>query len=697
MRERTGKGLMHWLKDGKTTPLLFFLGAMLLYLTMLADPYFTDEQDIFYGGYNILMSGDLYKNYLSQHMPFSYYMAVLPAALGARTVYWFRVWFYLMMSGIWTAVFVRHRKALNVFALILLPILYVCQLRFHDYATTMISDHWQGIGLVIILLELIRYSREPRIPLSMACMVSLGIVLSLGTTFMSAYPVMILFLGVAILQIIHLVRCRKTLTEAADLREERRTVLREDLRLVGVCLLPWAVLVGWYAVSGNLENAFGCAYTLNTEVYSQYINGMGTQPGGTFIAVFPRWYWYWWKGFDRLSSTPMIGIQILLQNLAVTLCALRLGRKSPVAGITFFLACLTAGVRAFDGFHGGPWMCVSSLALALLCGEALEQLLEKRNAWRIAFAAVSLAVTVFFVAPSVDAAKRLYHLPQYLRSEEVAPDSRELLEILTDEGDRIHTIDLSFSSNQVMRLNLRLDDCCLAASNPWFYTFRGEQELAVLKQNRTKVVLMDPEGSIWGHKVKDYAPELLAYVEENYKRVLHDIFVHKDAVPEVRQRLREAGYGIVGTDISDGADQLGPMLGGGEVREQVFTANGSRTEGIWVRCATYVNKCRVGLTVELADRETGEILGTAYASARQIRDLHYTRFAMEASLEKGREYVLRIRTDEAPEGQETLLHIYRTGAGSATPDCYGTENGAAMDCSYMIQVEYAVDDELNIC
>ena len=81
-------------------PLLFFLAVFLLYLTLMLDPYFTDEQDVFYGGYNVVMSGDIYGSYVSQHMPFSYYMAAVPALLGARTVYQFRLGFYVMMSHV---------------------------------------------------------------------------------------------------------------------------------------------------------------------------------------------------------------------------------------------------------------------------------------------------------------------------------------------------------------------------------------------------------------------------------------------------------------------------------------------------------------------------------------------------------------------------------------------------------------------
>ena len=75
------------LKRGdKWLPAVFFCCVLGLYLTMMISSYFVDELDVFYGGYNIVNSGDIYKVYPSQHMPFSYYMAAPGALLGARAV-----------------------------------------------------------------------------------------------------------------------------------------------------------------------------------------------------------------------------------------------------------------------------------------------------------------------------------------------------------------------------------------------------------------------------------------------------------------------------------------------------------------------------------------------------------------------------------------------------------------------------------
>ncbi len=49
------------------------------------------------------------------------------------------------------------------------------------------------------------------------------------------------------------------------------------MRLVLICLLPF-LLAGWYAVSGNLKNAYDGAFRINTEIYAKYNGGLESSP-----------------------------------------------------------------------------------------------------------------------------------------------------------------------------------------------------------------------------------------------------------------------------------------------------------------------------------------------------------------------------------------------------------------------------------
>ena len=678
---RTGK-INSWLAKGdRWIPTAFFVCVLALYLTMMANSVFVDELDVFYGGYNIVKSGDLYRFYPSQHMPFSYYFAALGALLGARTAWQFRLFFYVLLSGLWTGIYVRNRKVFSRPALMLLPVLYVVQLRMYELAQTMISDHWQGIGLVIILLELLRYADEKKITPGMAEMISLGIVLSLGTAFLSAYSLLIVFLGVVAMQAVQVVRKEKKLAE----------VLKEDLRLTLICLCPFLLLAGWYLLSGNLGNAVGGAYDLNVNIYSKYQGGFGSDAGGSFFAAFTKWIEYQGKGIGYLNGAEWHwALQVFLQTgslVALVICLFK--NKKWIAGITFLLAVILAGVRTFDTFHGAPYMAVCCVPMALCLAGAVAFFLQKRS-WRRALpAAVALMLGAAFILPEAGMVRSWSYVPKLLAEREHRESNREVLEILAEPGEQIHTDDLYFSGQTVMRNGLRLAEACPGAGNPWFWEYYGERELASLKENKTRIVVMDLDGEVWGYRLRDYAAELVDYVEENYTSVGPNLYVSNEVYPAALARLREAGYGTVCVGPSFGKEsRLGTKLENGTLCEQRITAAGKHMTGVQVRLANYLNQNRVGAKLQLADDATGAVIGESALPKEEIRDIVYSRFALKAETEPGKTYTLRIMSDTVmPEGEDPALSVYCCPV-AAGEEAGGFLNGEKQDFDWAAVIEY---------
>lgn len=646
------------LKRGdKWLPAVFFCCVLGLYLTMMISSYFVDELDVFYGGYNIVNSGDIYKVYPSQHMPFSYYMAAPGALLGARTLSQFRLYFYVLLSGLWTGIYVRNRKHFSRLALLLLPLLYIVQLKMydgHDLGTMMISDHWQGIGILIILLELIRFADEKKVSAGMACMVSLGIVLSFGTTFLSAYPLLVVFLGVLAMQA---VQVRKK-------ERELSAVLREDARLTLICLCPFLLLALWYLISGNFGNAAGGAYELNINTYSRYsdyLGGVDANPGGAFLAVFPNWIRYQAKGLEFLRAGEWHkALQVWLETAALLAFTVSLWKeKKRIAGITFFLAVILAGVRAYDYFHGMPYMAASSIPIAFCLDGALGWYQEKKTPRRAVPAVLALACALALVVPEAGMVKKAVHVPRLLNERQYRDSNRDLLDVLAEPGERIHTDDLYYSSLTVMRLGLKISEACLGAGNPWFYEFYGERELNNLKENRTRLVVMDPDSEILGYRLRDYAQDLVSYVEENYTTVGAYVYVRNDAYPAAAEKLREAGYGTWHAGPAYGTPSTtGPRMTDETVCDQRITAAGRHMTGILTRFANYRDQNKAGVTVRLID-SAGAVIGESTLPREEIKDNIYTRFALEAEVEPGVQYTLRITTDgTTPEGGEPLLCLY---------------------------------------
>ena len=675
---RTGK-INSWLAKGdRWLPAVFFLFVLGLYLTMMASMYFVDELDVFYGGYNVAKGGDVYKVYATQHMPFSYYLAAPAALLGARTIFQFRLYFYIILSGLWTGMYIRYRKHFPRPALILMPLLYIVQLRMHNMATTMISDHWQGLGLVLVLLELLRYADTKKITAGMSCMVSLGIVLSFGTTFISAYPLLMVFLGVAAMQAVQAVKKERKLPE----------MLREDGRLALICLCPFLLLALWYGVSGNLGNAVGGAYTLNVSIYSKYLGGYGSSPGGTFFAVFPNWIHYQAKGWNWLQSGDWRwALQIWLQTAALlVLCVSLWLEKKRTAAAVFLLATLMVGVRAFDGFHGAAYMAVTCIPMALCLDGALSFFLEKRS-WRRAIpAAAALALAAALIFPEIGMIKTWINVPWLLQDRQYPESNRDLLGILAEPGEQIHTDDISYSGQTIMRNNLRLDEGSIGAGCPWFYEFYGEREMQKLRENQPRILLYEPEAEIWGYKMEDYAPDLTAYIESHYTPLGLNICIRNEDYAAAVEKLRQAGYGakMIGPDY-DGDYELGPLLEAGRIYEQSFTAADRNLTAVQLRVATYLGRNRAGIRTELVDAETGEVLAESTLGQQELWDNAYSRFAMKAETEPGKTYIVRAELDgDLPEGKDSRMNFYTdpNGRNSALLD------GEKQPFDWVLKVEY---------
>ena len=448
---------------------VLFLAVFILYSTMLPDFVFTDEVDIYSVGYTISMGGDVYKVNLSQHMPFSYYISAVFSLLGADTVYQYRLCFYALLSLLWTACFFHHRKHLDNLMLLCIPVFFLGQLMPVDLATCLLSDHWQGMGLVFILLELLRYEKTRAIPLSSALWISLGIVLSFGTAFVSAYAVFAVFVGVMLLQAWDMLRTPRR-SEAR--KALGRQLLREDSRLILLALLPFVVLIGWYALSGNLENFYNGAYRINAEVYSKYIGGFGSDPGGAFIGCFTSFYRTFVTAVTHLRESFFAYGGTILRYISLFVCCLLLCRKNVLVALTVLLTAIMSGVRVFDGFHGMPFFCIGALTMAY-CFSACVNAMVLHKKW--IRGAVALACSLLMLIPLARKLPYLMYFPMRLAFTSET-EVGNYVQMLTDPEDHIHEISLS-GFNLSMSSHRRVDFGA-ASSVPWMYEVYGAKEAA---------------------------------------------------------------------------------------------------------------------------------------------------------------------------------------------------------------------------
>lgn len=643
----------------KLLPVVFFFFAFCLYFSLLSEPYFTDEQDVIFGGYNIAKGRDVYKSYLSQHMPFSYYFAAIPALLGARTIYQFRIGAYLMLSFVWELIFLRHRSKFHVASLFAMPLLYLFMLKNTPLGTVMISDHWQGIGQVIVMLELIRYSESRDIGLPCAGMVSLGIVLSFGTVFVAAYPLFCCFLGVAIIQIQYLRQIGKK--EIAERKRLLRKAAMEDLRLVLICLAPFILLAIWYLFSGNLENAVSGAYTVNTQFYSKYTGGFGSNPLSIVWETFENFARFLSNSVQHLQDTPWPCLLIIIQAVGLAAFCISLGRRSIIAAGAVFLSAIYSGVRSFDSFHGMPYIAMASAAIALGTGELLQKKTERKSfriiGWIAAggIAAVLLSDFVIWFGYNI-----LY--PQILRYETASAET-QILDLLTEPEEEVHSCDTPIFSQSLMDLDLIPQEACDAVSIPWYYDMWSDRQMASIRKE-PHILLYDREEKTWGYVLHEHAPEFDAFVAEHYSRLpqSENIWVSNDFYPEAKRKLSEAGYGNrVLYNIRDITVNRPSKYFSGQSVKAEFIAEGTNLTAVYFCAASYHRRSFPVLAIQVSDSETGIVLGKGTITGENIADTFFSRCPAEGKLVQGKRYEIEI-VAERIEGKGDM-EFYFTPAG----------------------------------
>jgi len=669
----------------KWAPVIYFCYVFCMYFALTHTPYFTDEQDIYYGGYAILKGQGLYTAYISQHMPFSYYFAVIPALLGARSVFQFRLVFYVMLSGLWTAAYVRHRRSLRQTMLILTPLAFLAMLRLYSMGTALLSDHWQGIGYILIFWELIRYREEGRISAAGSVMISIGIMLSLGTAFISAYTVLIFFLGAAAVTIVHL--CK------AD-REGRRGLIRDLCRLVLICAAPFLILAGIYLLKGKLGDAIEGAYTMNREVYSQYISGYGSDATG-IIGDTIRAHWeYIVEALNELTTDPVESWVCLLQTVCLLICAVIEGRKNPAVGLTILAATVFAGIRGRWNFHAMAYTAMAGAEIAYCAGE-LSAWTAK---WKKPHLAQAVRIVMALSAGAVIAPFVVYFgyniLSPRMLSRPVPDALDEHMITVTEENEKVHACGTSVISLNMMYSERVPDDLSLGITTPWFWEVYGERELAWLKENQTRVMIFNVNDTIWNHVTREYASEFVAYVEKNYTNIglADDLMIRNEYVPEALEKLEAAGVGVIGTVIEQSMGEDGTIeLATGDTLSQRFVAAGSELTGVYVRFGTHQNRMEIWATVEVADPESGEIIASGTLEPERIADNFFTRCAMTGTLETGKEYEARVTIEKLSvtwTRSELKGTMFLTPEGTATETEYAVYQGKKLNQCMPLKVEY---------
>lgn len=465
---------------------------------------FSDESDNMYGGMIIAQGGVLYRDYVTQHTPFSYYLCAVFALLGAGSVQQFRLSFYLMEAIIWGLAYIRHSKYFGRKIMLLLPaaeIIGVCSVLI-PYGTQLLSDRIQGICMVLLLLELLRYIEDKRLDWGRCIIVSCCIWGSFGAAFVSIFALIWVGLVVLILEVKYWCEHGKVKLTA---------LINRYYKLVISVIVPLLCAVLYFQVNHALGDAFEQFYTFNREVYPQYNSGLGDSSiVRPFIEAVCYFFSIMASNFNAamtLSITNAQVIQLAIMVSATAVLVVLFFKKQYWQVISLAAVLIFSATRGYF-FHGIAAWYVAILIIVL----GLKNGKGKISRLGILVAGILVVVLLDIYA---DEAKN------NLLSEQQPISDMESAVILFTENDEDKDVYFDALASGVPAslyyfYKGRYPVNRVIFMLPWYMDWYEQDDIEAMKEKRPRVVMYGEEGGVWGYT--NYSVAFAEEVKKYYVR-----------------------------------------------------------------------------------------------------------------------------------------------------------------------------------
>ncbi|MDO4621153.1 MAG: hypothetical protein Q4B09_11110 [Lachnospiraceae bacterium] len=539
--------------------ILFF--AVLLAFRNVAF-FSSDEGELFYKGFAMANGRLLYRDLVSQHMPFPYYLAALFASFGVHTAAGFRLCFYAVLALLWAVMFFRYAAAFSPLTAVLYPLLYCGLISTIENGNTILADQFQAVGCAILLFELLLFFRTRKVTPASCVYLSLGIYISLMSGFSSSF--MIFAAGVTVL-----------LIEITDAHRNHMGIssfimafLKKYLLLAVIVAAPLVLTLLYLKSQGLLAYLYQYAFRFNTEVYSKYYpNGYGSSFfAGLFAGVNPIANAVSFGGFSsqailRIVSVGFAGCLLFDEfgrsasckntvfcedavssedtvssgNAAVSGT---LGGLPAAAGLLLFI--IASATRGGFEFHGIPFLAVLAVSGSMVITKHLPDLRNWCGGKTLRRLALVLAVCAFFSSylrlfPNIF----IRSTTQYIRTDSDA----YALDLLTDPLEEIGFT--SYDHELLLQAGV-LTATSFTGSTPWFWEWGRDRCLTELNEKMPRVYVYDSSLNVWNYKVSVYAPEIAQFLAEHYvnlKEFGHSIiYVRKDYYADACAILDDASF-----------------------------------------------------------------------------------------------------------------------------------------------------------
>lgn len=490
----------NWSHDLSVQSYIVGIVSFLMLFSFCVTWQFMDEIDNMKGGLVIANGGVLYRDYVTQHTPFVYYLCGIFALLGAKSVEQFRLLYYIFEAVIWGLLYKRHKNQFG-YKMLLLPVLEIIIVTsvtpaIPQSGSMIMSDGVQGLCFVVLLLELFKYIQTKSMNWDGAIIISACFWGSIGSAFLSAYTLVWFVLAFFVIGI------KRSVSGGASLVK----FINCNWKLLTALVIPLIALVAYFALSHSMIRAFDQFYSFNREIYSKYTGGFGTNVIAPFIYSFRNLFDTIVNNFNSLMNahaTTIIVLQtiVLVTVLSILTCMLRKGQYIKSAFLFTVLCC--AGVRGYD-FHGIAAWYVAVMIIALYYREILDYIPKFGTPALAVVMVYSLTLYVHTVGDNL------------LYEQKPVSDLNLFLVSASHEHDNF-IMDAGMSDTLYMTYKHRNVVNRVPYILPW-YTDWYEQDLVDdLLERKPLYVVFNEDSDVWGHKY--FARSFIKTLKQHYTRL----------------------------------------------------------------------------------------------------------------------------------------------------------------------------------
>jgi hypothetical protein len=488
---------------------LYAASVALLFASRVRE--FADETDNLLGGLVLTRGYRLYVDFFSSHMPLGYFVAAVPALMGATSLEEFRLFSNTLLVLATVGVVWGFRRAVPLVILggwaIITVFAHTLQWGEMLTASTCAGYGLLVAGLLFYTTPSLNFSRRQQLALSAAMFLA---VQSELVAILALLPLIASYVGVRI-------------------AAARQTSFAQQARTAAVLLLivlaPQALLLFGLWLAGELPDFIYYAYQFNQIYYSQFVMN------SSVLGMLHDWEAQYRTYLAQSLQDPASAQGCLVLGNVLAACIVARSRGLLVATVGYLFIALTH-VRD----EGAYYLC-SYFCLALDLAWAFDALRVRRNPWQFgASALVLLLGGVFAVQVGLT-----YDLSD--RPARIEPDVA-VVEALTEPGARVFVAPFD---PYVYLTSGRMPASVFPYYFPWHAADpRVEARLrADLHAARPPVVIFRGDELVNGHWLpKEYGKDLYDFLlSEGYAplddspSLLGDVLVPEDRLVAARESL----------------------------------------------------------------------------------------------------------------------------------------------------------------